>query len=189
EPRPEPVRPAVFPKAAPARTFPERKITLPAAMAQDRPAAPAPRVYKAPAATVTPVVEAKPASPPPSKDVAPHLEVISLPTVPTPVAKPVITTFKKRDPLPPSTVKKASRATPTGQTRLYMNVGLDMGVQPGDVVGAIMGETGLSGKIVGTIDLRERHLFVDVAAEHASGIIAKLNRATIKGTRVKVKLA
>jgi hypothetical protein len=39
------------------------------------------------------------------------------------------------------------------------------------------------------VDIRERHLFVDVAAEHANSIISKLNRAQIKGRRAKVKVA
>jgi len=34
---------------------------------------------------------------------------------------------------------------------------------------------------VGKVDIRERHSFVDVAAEHANAILAKLNRAEIKG--------
>jgi ATP-dependent RNA helicase DeaD len=64
-----------------------------------------------------------------------------------------------------------------------------MGVKPGDVVGAILGETGLPAKTVGVVDIRERHLFVDVAAEHANAIISKMNRAQIKGRRLKVKVA
>jgi len=56
-------------------------------------------------------------------------------------------------------------------------------------VGAILGETGLPGKVVGTVDVRERHLFVDVASEHANAIISKLNRTQIKGHRLKVKVA
>ena len=70
-----------------------------------------------------------------------------------------------------------------------MNVGAEMGVEPGDVVGAILGETGLPAKVVGTVDVRERHVFVDVASEHANSIISKLNRAQIKGRKVKVKVA
>jgi len=70
-----------------------------------------------------------------------------------------------------------------------MNVGEEMGVGPGDVVGAILGETGLPATVVGTIDIRERHLFVDVASEHANGIIAKMNRTRIKGHKLKVKVA
>ncbi len=70
-----------------------------------------------------------------------------------------------------------------------MNVGSEMGITPKDVVGAIMGETGLAPEVVGTIDIRERHLFADVSAEHANSIIAKLNRTRIKENRVKVKVA
>ena len=83
---------------------------------------------------------------------------------------------------------KASRRIPADQTRLHINVGAEMGVGPGDVAGAIMGETGLPSQTVGLIDIRERHLFVDVAAEHASAIISKLNRTRIKGNKLKVKL-
>ncbi len=84
---------------------------------------------------------------------------------------------------------KASRRTPGDQTRLFIGVGSEMGVGPGDVVGAILGETGLPSGTVGTVDIRERHLFVDVAAEHANAIISKLNRTTIRGQRLKVKIA
>jgi RNA-binding protein YlmH len=57
------------------------------------------------------------------------------------------------------------------------------------VVGTILGETGLPANIVGAIDVRERHLFVDVATEHSKAIIAKLNRTQIKNRKLKVKIA
>jgi ATP-dependent RNA helicase DeaD len=84
---------------------------------------------------------------------------------------------------------KPSRKTPPGQTRLFMSIGSEAGVVPIDIVNAIAGETGLPGKVVGKVDVRERHLFVDVSEEHANAIIAKLNRAEVKGQRVKVKVA
>jgi len=74
-------------------------------------------------------------------------------------------------------------------TRLHMNLGEAMGVVPIDIVNAIAGETGLPGKVVGNVDIRERHLFVDVASDHANAILAKLNRTQIKGHKVKVKAA
>jgi ATP-dependent RNA helicase DeaD len=86
-------------------------------------------------------------------------------------------------------VPKLSRRTPDEQTRLYMNIGEKMGVAASDVVGAILGETGLPARVVGTVDIRERHFFVDVAAEHANGIISKLNRARLKNQKLKVKVA
>ena len=84
---------------------------------------------------------------------------------------------------------KKGRRTPVEQTRLWMNVGEAMGIVPIDVVNAVTGETGLSGKVVGTIDVRDRHLFADVSREHADSIIAKLNRTNLKGHKLKVKLA
>jgi len=70
-----------------------------------------------------------------------------------------------------------------------MNVGAEMGVSEADVVDAILGETGLPRQIIGEVDVRERHLFIKVASEHAHGIVAKLNRSQIKGRKTKVKVA
>jgi ATP-dependent RNA helicase DeaD len=84
---------------------------------------------------------------------------------------------------------KPSRQTPEEQTRLFMNVGEEMGITTGDVVGAILGETGLPGKVVGAVDVRARHVFVNVASEHARAIISKLNRTQIKNCKLKVKVA
>jgi ATP-dependent RNA helicase DeaD len=89
----------------------------------------------------------------------------------------------------PAPRKKVSRRTPDHQTRLYINVGESMGIAPIDVVNAIAGTTGLPGKVVGKVDVREKHLFVDVDTTHSKGIIAKLNRTEIKGRKVKVKVA
>ena len=70
-----------------------------------------------------------------------------------------------------------------------MNIGEAMGITVQEVTSAILGETGLPEKTVGKVDLRERHLFVDVKSEDAKGIIAKINRTRIHGNRVKVKEA
>jgi hypothetical protein len=64
-----------------------------------------------------------------------------------------------------------------------------MGVSPEDMILTIMGATGLPRTVVGVVDVRERHLFVDVVSEHASSIIAKLKRTPIKGSKAKVKVA
>ncbi len=166
---------------------------------EERPAPPA-KPFKSPEEKVPgPVAEMKPA-PEPTPDVAtpaPAPAEIS-PSVGRSEAPPKrerpARPFEKRE--RPQRAEpwldkkpKASRRTPGDQTRLYINVGSEMGVGPGDVVGAILGETGLPTGTVGIVDIRERHLFVDVAAEHASGIISKMNRAQIRGRRLKVKVA
>jgi ATP-dependent RNA helicase DeaD len=140
--------------------------------------------------------------PPPAKPVEPAQpaaektysdeEILASVQNPEPTKKPLPAWAEKKraEAKPASSAKpKVSRATPSGQTRLWMSLGETQGITPIDIVNAVAGETGLPGKVVGTVDVREKHLFVDVAAEHANGIIAKLNRANIKGHKVKVKIA
>ncbi|HUC85918.1 MAG TPA: DEAD/DEAH box helicase [Candidatus Acidoferrales bacterium] len=112
-----------------------------------------------------------------------------LASIKNPEPKPESKLFLKPKPLPAPPKPKVSRATPKGQTRLWMNLGEFQGIKPIDIVNAVAGETGLPGKVVGTVDVREKHLFVEVADEHVNGIVAKLNRAQIKGHKVKVKVA
>lgn len=89
----------------------------------------------------------------------------------------------------PKPAAKASRRTPEGQVRLFVSAGARMGINSEDVVNAIQGLTGLSRKSIGFVDLRERHMFVDVEESQANSIISKLNRAELKGNRVKAKIA
>lgn len=89
----------------------------------------------------------------------------------------------------PAPKPKASRATPPDFVRLFINVGSENGVVKENIVTAIMGHTGLPAKVVGAVDIRDRHLFVDVAAGNSSAIITKLNRAEFNGKRLKVKAA
>jgi ATP-dependent RNA helicase DeaD len=90
---------------------------------------------------------------------------------------------------PPSPSLKVSRRTPEGQTRLHMSVGTENGVSREDIVRAIQGETGLPESVIGHVDLRERHTFVDVASPHAQAIVSKLKRTQLADRRLKVKLA
>jgi ATP-dependent RNA helicase DeaD len=87
--------------------------------------------------------------------------------------------------------KKAPKkpAPSESQTRLHLNIGQEMGVTPAEVVNAVMGETGLPARVIGTVDIRDRHLFMNVSDEHAKSIIAKLNRAQIRGRKIKAKVA
>jgi ATP-dependent RNA helicase DeaD len=120
----------------------------------------------------------------PVASVAPRETVASGKAV-VPPAKGTPPESRPLAPAPP----KASRATPSDFTRLYLNLGIEHGLAAGDVLGAILGETGLPARNVGVIDLRERHAFVDVASDSAHAILAKLNRAQIKGRKVKMKVA
>lgn len=76
-----------------------------------------------------------------------------------------------------------------GMTRLFVGMGRQDGLRPGDLVGAIANEVGLTGKAVGAIDILDRTAFVEVPAEHAEAVIAALSQTKLRGRRVKVQAA
>jgi ATP-dependent RNA helicase DeaD len=76
-----------------------------------------------------------------------------------------------------------------GMTRLILGVGRDHEVQPGDVLGVIVGITKLPKEVVGVIRLQPKQSFVDVAGEHAEAIATKLNGIQFKGRKLWCKLA
>jgi ATP-dependent RNA helicase DeaD len=143
-----------------------------------------------PRVTVTPIA-AKPKverpAPTAKPSMKPKVEAPAKPPAPKPVAQ-IETPTPAPKPVAP-VEKPESRAPGSDQVRLHMNIGEAMGVTVQEVTMAILGETGLPEKTVGKVDLRERHLFVDVKSEHAKAIIAKINRTRIHGNRVKVKEA
>ncbi|GHV53477.1 DEAD/DEAH box helicase [Deltaproteobacteria bacterium] len=73
--------------------------------------------------------------------------------------------------------------------RLFLNLGHKAKIGPRDIVGAITGETGLPGRIVGSIEIRDRFSFVDVPEEHAEAIIQALHGASLRGCRLGVDRA
>ncbi|MDR2891877.1 MAG: DEAD/DEAH box helicase [Deltaproteobacteria bacterium] len=73
--------------------------------------------------------------------------------------------------------------------RLFFNVGSKARVTPGDFVGAITGESGLPGRVVGEIEIHDRFTFVDVPREYAEEIMRVMNKAQIRGMRVAVDVA
>ena len=72
-------------------------------------------------------------------------------------------------------------------TRLFIGAGRTAGVRPGDLVGAIAGESGVSGQAIGSIEVSDRFSIVEVPDEHAHEIIAALRNSTIKGKKAAVR--
>ena len=85
--------------------------------------------------------------------------------------------------------RESKRERSGSNVRLFFNLGHKAKISPKDIVGAIAGETGLPGRIVGSIEIRDRFSFVDVPAEHADTIIRALDGATLRGCRLGVDKA
>lgn len=76
-----------------------------------------------------------------------------------------------------------------GMVRLFINVGKKQNVRPGDIVGAIAGESGMSGKLIGSIDLYDKYTFVEVPKEYAQEVLNVMKNVKIKGQSINIEPA
>jgi len=82
------------------------------------------------------------------------------------------------------TSPEVERVTRPTWSRVWVDVGKRDGAQPGDLVGAITGETGAAGGQIGRIDVRQGFTLVDVDSLVADDVVRGLNGARIKGRQV-----
>ena len=73
--------------------------------------------------------------------------------------------------------------------RLFINVGKKDKIKPANILGAIAGESGMPGKLVGAIDMMDNYTFVEVPAKHADKVLNAMNNVTIKGRTVNMEKA
>jgi ATP-dependent RNA helicase DeaD len=82
--------------------------------------------------------------------------------------------------------RRGRRAT-GGTTRLFVSTGRSAGVRPQDLVGAITGESYLSGRDIGAIEIADRFSLVEVPESAADDVVAALRRTSIKGRSATVR--
>ena len=71
-----------------------------------------------------------------------------------------------------------------GMTRLFINLGKNQNVKPGDILGAIAGESGIPGRLVGSIDMYDKYTFVEVPRENAADVLRAMKNTKIKGKTI-----
>ena len=76
-----------------------------------------------------------------------------------------------------------------GMVRMFMNIGKKDRVRIGDILGAVAGESGMEGALVGTIDMYDNFSFVEVPQEYAAAVLEATNHSKIKGRRVNMEPA
>lgn len=72
-------------------------------------------------------------------------------------------------------------------TCLFIGVGRRSGIRPQDLVGAITGETRVSGREIGSIEIADRFSLVEVPQSAAEEVISRLRGTTIKGRKATVR--
>lgn len=73
--------------------------------------------------------------------------------------------------------------------RLFVNIGKNQNVKPGDILGAIAGEAGIPGRMVGSIDMYDNYTFVEVPGDDARTVMKAMKNAKIKGKSVRMEVA
>lgn len=78
---------------------------------------------------------------------------------------------------------RSARSDPT-RVRLYVSGGKSAGLRPKDLVGAIAGEAGLSGRDIGPIDIQDRFSLVSVPAEKVDHVIDSMRGVALRGKKL-----
>jgi ATP-dependent RNA helicase DeaD len=95
---------------------------------------------------------------------------------------------KAGDPWPPAgRDQRRGRRVTAGTTRLFVSTGRAAGVRPQDLVGAITGESYLSGPDIGAIEIADRFSLVEVPESAADDVVRALRGTSIKGRKATVR--
>lgn len=84
---------------------------------------------------------------------------------------------------------RGNRSGGDDMARLFINIGKNQNVKPGDILGAIAGESGMPGKMVGSIDMYDKYTFVEVPREQADMVLQAMKDARIKGKNIHIEKA
>ena len=85
----------------------------------------------------------------------------------------------------PTPEKGAKGGAPTF-TKVFLSVGERDAISAREVVGAITGESGITGSQIGRVDVRESFTIVEVDTDAAERVIRSLNGTSLRGRSVRV---
>ncbi len=71
--------------------------------------------------------------------------------------------------------------------RLFVSAGRKAGIKPGDLVGAITGEAGITSKSIGAIDIADNFSIVEVSEEVVDQVLKAMKGASLRGQKVTVR--
>jgi ATP-dependent RNA helicase DeaD len=102
----------------------------------------------------------------------------------------VASSADKGKPAPKKQVRTTGAVAPgRGMTQIFLDVGREEGVRPGDIVGAIANEADIPGHMIGAIELFDHFTLVDVPSNHLDRILQSLRRSTIRGRKINPTVA
>ncbi|MFZ7133556.1 MAG: DEAD/DEAH box helicase [Eubacteriales bacterium] len=94
-----------------------------------------------------------------------------------------------RDVKPQARNSRSRRKEDGPMVRMFMNIGKNKQIRPGDVVKSIASETSMSGSNIGHIDIYDNYTFVDIPEEYAEEVLRIMDKANINGNKINVERA
>lgn len=76
-----------------------------------------------------------------------------------------------------------------GMVRMFINVGRKQKIGAKDIVGSIAANTGMPGRLIGTIDIFEKYTFVEIPREYAKDVLSAMKDNQIKGKKINIEPA
>jgi len=95
--------------------------------------------------------------------------------------------YDRRDGRPTGHGPRGGRSGRARTTRLFVGTGRAAGLRAQDLVGAITGESYLSGRDIGAIEIADRFALVEVPESAADDVVAALRRTSLKGRKAIVR--
>lgn len=71
--------------------------------------------------------------------------------------------------------------------KLFMNIGNKNNIRPRNIIDCIVSSSGISGKLIGAINIFDNYTFVEIPGEYSTEIIESLKNAKINGKRFRVE--
>jgi ATP-dependent RNA helicase DeaD len=89
----------------------------------------------------------------------------------------------------PSRGKRTGTRNEEGSTRIFINIGKNQNIQPGDLLRLVCNESGISGSSIGKIDILDNFSFLNVSNEFASKVLNSIQNVNYKGKNVRAEKA
>jgi ATP-dependent RNA helicase DeaD len=110
------------------------------------------------------------------------------PPAPEPEAEAAEEVPEERQPRRPRHTKPR-RSPSEPRTKLLVGAGRARGIEPADVVSAIVDNSHLDGEDVSNVRVLERFSFVEVPGERASEVVNKVNGQSVRGVELRLEVA
>ena len=79
------------------------------------------------------------------------------------------------------------RSKPGATSTIFIGLGHAAKIRPQDLVGAIAGETSLSGRQIGAIEITHKYSTVEIPKSAETEVITALSKTMIKGRKARVE--